>query len=116
MARILSLFLLALALSCRHASIDESPDTRVLAIADAYVADVFEERPGRMARLRLPGARYDRLPDDSLAGVAAARAAPLRVAGRAARHPAHRERGRSSSCQVVAEHASGRRGSNNLTT
>jgi len=43
----------------------------VLRIADEYVADLFDERPERVARLRPPGASYDRLPDDSLAGVAA---------------------------------------------
>jgi uncharacterized protein (DUF885 family) len=63
-----------LALSCGRASEDASPDVRVLAIADAYVADVFDERPGSVTRLRLPGARYDGLPDDSLAGVGARQA------------------------------------------
>ena len=62
------------ALSCRAAPEVEGPDARVLAIADAYVADVFEERPGAVARLRPPDARHDRLPDDSLAGVAARQA------------------------------------------
>jgi uncharacterized protein (DUF885 family) len=73
MPRCVHWFALALALfvSCRSAPEAGAPDARVLAIADAYVADVFEERPGSVARLRLPGARYDRLPDDSLAGVAA---------------------------------------------
>jgi uncharacterized protein (DUF885 family) len=47
------------------------PDARALAIADAYVADVFDQYPERAALLRPPGARYDGLPDDSLAGVAA---------------------------------------------
>jgi uncharacterized protein (DUF885 family) len=46
-------------------------DTRVLAISEAYVADVFEQSPERVATLRPPGARYDGMPDDSLAGVAA---------------------------------------------
>jgi uncharacterized protein (DUF885 family) len=69
--RVLALALL-LVLGCRNAPPEtESPDARVLAIADAYLADVFDERPGSVARLRLPGARYDRLPDDSLEGVAA---------------------------------------------
>jgi uncharacterized protein (DUF885 family) len=62
---------LALALACRSAPEAATPDARVLAIADAYVADVFEARPASVARLRPPGARYDGLPDDSLAGVAA---------------------------------------------
>jgi uncharacterized protein (DUF885 family) len=62
---------LALAFACRSAPEATAPDARALAIADAYVADVFEERPGSVARLRVPGARYDRFPDDSLAGVAA---------------------------------------------
>jgi uncharacterized protein (DUF885 family) len=48
-----------------------NPDARVLAIADAYVADVLDELPGSVARLRPPGMAHDRLPDDSLAGVAA---------------------------------------------
>jgi len=47
------------------------PDARVLAIADAVVADAFAENPSLVALLRPPGARYDALPDDSLAGVAA---------------------------------------------
>jgi uncharacterized protein (DUF885 family) len=64
-------FGLVFLLACRSAPEAEAPDARVLAIADAYVADVFEERPGSVARLRVPGARYDALPDDSLAGVAA---------------------------------------------
>jgi uncharacterized protein (DUF885 family) len=46
-------------------------DARVLAIAEAFVADVFGEYPERTALLRPPGARHDGLPDDSLAGVAA---------------------------------------------
>jgi uncharacterized protein (DUF885 family) len=66
-------FLLAsgLLLGCRSAPELDGPDARALAIADAYVADVFEERPGSVARLRVPGTRYDGLPDDSLAGAAA---------------------------------------------
>ncbi len=46
----------------------------VLAIADAIVDDQFEHSPDAVARLRPPGARYDGLPDDSLAGVAARQA------------------------------------------
>jgi uncharacterized protein (DUF885 family) len=46
-------------------------DARVLAISESYVADVFEQYPERPTLLRPPGARYDGLPDDSLAGVAA---------------------------------------------
>jgi len=68
--RTISLLLLALALGCRHVP-EAGPDARVLRIADEYVADLFDERPERVARLRPPGASYDRLPDDSLAGVAA---------------------------------------------
>jgi uncharacterized protein (DUF885 family) len=71
MARHLGLLVLALLLSCRHAPGSASTDARVLAIADAYVADVLDERPGSVARLRPPGMTHDRLPDDSLAGVAA---------------------------------------------
>jgi uncharacterized protein (DUF885 family) len=74
MLRAALLGLLVLTLACRHGPEAEPPDARVLAIADAYVADVFEERPGAVARLRPAGARHDGLPDDSLAG-AAARAA-----------------------------------------
>jgi uncharacterized protein (DUF885 family) len=40
-------------------------------VADAFVADVFDQYPERAALLRPPGARHDGLPDDSLAGVAA---------------------------------------------
>jgi len=50
------------------------PDARALAVADALVADTFEESPGYVALLRPPGARYDTLPDDSLVGVAARQA------------------------------------------
>lgn len=48
-----------------------TPSARVLAIADAVVADVFAARPSSVAQLRPPGARYDTLPDESLDGVAA---------------------------------------------
>jgi uncharacterized protein (DUF885 family) len=51
-------------------SADES---RTIAIADAVVADAFEEFPERATMLRLPGTRYDAMPDDSVAGVAARR-------------------------------------------
>jgi uncharacterized protein (DUF885 family) len=61
---------LGLLLCCRAAPETGAPDARVLALADVYVDDVFAERPGAIARLRPPGARYDALPDDSLAGVA----------------------------------------------
>ena len=71
MLRRVSLLVLGLALACGSPPEAALPDARVLAIADAYVADVFEEWPGSVARLRLPGARYDGLPDDSLAAVAA---------------------------------------------
>jgi len=47
------------------------PDARALAVADAVVADSFDESPRTVALLRPPGARYDTLPDVSLAGVAA---------------------------------------------
>jgi uncharacterized protein (DUF885 family) len=62
---------LGLLLCCRAAPDPGAPDARALAIADAYVADVFAERPGAVARLRPPGARHDARPDASLAGVAA---------------------------------------------
>jgi uncharacterized protein (DUF885 family) len=68
----------------RETSLAISVDARVLALADEVVAELFETRPGMVAMLRPPGARYDALPDDSLAGVAArrrtneARAATLR--------------------------------------
>jgi uncharacterized protein (DUF885 family) len=48
-----------------------APEARALALADAVVADAFEQLPERVALLRPPGARYDGMPDDSLAGVAA---------------------------------------------
>jgi uncharacterized protein (DUF885 family) len=64
----------AFGLGCQQAPNAPSPDERVLAIADAWVADALEGAPGRIARLRPPGARYDGLPDDSLAGVAARQA------------------------------------------
>jgi uncharacterized protein (DUF885 family) len=68
---------LGLLLSCRAAperAAQSAADARVLALADAYVADVFAQRPGAVARLRPPGARHDALPDDSLAGSAATEA------------------------------------------
>ena len=73
MARTLCLLclVLGLAFSCHQVPGAGSADARVVVISDAYVADVFDERPGSVARLRPPGARYDALPDDSLAGVAA---------------------------------------------
>ena len=49
-------------------------EIRTLAIADAVVADNFEQFPERPTMLRAAGARYDALPDDSVAGVAARRA------------------------------------------
>ena len=52
----------------------ETPDARVLALADAVLADALEAAPERAALLRIPGTRYDALPDDSVAGVAARRA------------------------------------------
>jgi uncharacterized protein (DUF885 family) len=73
-----------------EASAHESADVRVRAIADAVVAELFTTRPNQVATLRPPGARYDALPDDSLAGVAArrdgnaARAAELRAIDRTA--------------------------------
>ena len=68
---VLGLLVVALALSCRNAPEPPSADARVLAIADAIVAEGFEQFPARAARLRPPGVRHDGLPDDSLAGVAA---------------------------------------------
>jgi uncharacterized protein (DUF885 family) len=66
--------LAALWLACQHGAGTPSPDERVLAISNAWVAEVLEGAPASVARLRPPGARYDGLPDDSLAGVAARRA------------------------------------------
>ncbi len=43
----------------------------VLTIADAIVDDQWEQAPESVVRLRPPGARYDGLPDRSLAGIAA---------------------------------------------
>jgi len=48
-----------------------SLDARALAIADAFIDDELAHDPDRVAHLRPPGARFDHLPDDSLAGVAA---------------------------------------------
>ena len=45
----------------------ESADARVLAIGDEVVADLFEESPERVALWRVPGARYDSIPDGSIA-------------------------------------------------
>src|SRR4051794_15238340 len=45
-----------------------------LAIADAIVDDQLENAPDMVVRLRRPGSRYDRLPDESLAGIAARQA------------------------------------------
>ena len=67
--------LLVLAAACARTTPDagdgEAADARVLAVSEAYVADVFEQYPERPALLRPPGARHDGLPDDSIAGVAA---------------------------------------------
>jgi uncharacterized protein (DUF885 family) len=49
-------------------------ETRSLALADAVVAETFEQYPERPTMLRIPGSRYDALPDDSLAAVAARQA------------------------------------------
>jgi len=69
---LLAALLLALA-GCARApqTPPPAPDARVLAVAEAFVADVFEQFPERVAMLRPPGAGHDGLPDDSLAGVAA---------------------------------------------
>jgi uncharacterized protein (DUF885 family) len=56
-------------------------DARVLAIGDALVAEAFDESPRMVALLRPPGARYDTLPDASLAGVAARAARRARWQG-----------------------------------
>ncbi len=48
--------------------------TRVLAIGDAIVKQHFEESPLTVALLRPPGSTYDRLPDDSIAGIQARQA------------------------------------------
>jgi uncharacterized protein (DUF885 family) len=50
------------------------PSAKARGIADAVVADAFEEQPQRATLRRIPGTRYDALPDDSLAGVNARRA------------------------------------------
>jgi uncharacterized protein (DUF885 family) len=50
------------------------PDARALAVADALVTAAFDESPAYVALLRPPAARFDTLPDDSLAGVAARQA------------------------------------------
>jgi uncharacterized protein (DUF885 family) len=80
--RLLTLLVLAALLGCATKSAPSagatpaaSPaprsDARALSIADALVADVFDENPQLVALLRPPGARYDALPDVSLSGVAA---------------------------------------------
>jgi len=46
-----------------------APSERVLAIADAVVDARLEEYPERATQMRVPGIRYDGLPDDSLAAV-----------------------------------------------
>lgn len=48
-----------------------TPDARALAVADAFIDDELDHAPDRVAHLRPPGARYDTLPDDSLAGIRA---------------------------------------------
>lgn len=48
-------------------------EARVLALGDALVQDNLEHSPERAVLLRIPGARYDRLPDESVAGVEARR-------------------------------------------
>jgi uncharacterized protein (DUF885 family) len=48
-----------------------SPAARVLAIADAIVDEELDRHPETVSQLRVPGARYDSLPDLSLAAVAA---------------------------------------------
>jgi uncharacterized protein (DUF885 family) len=45
------------------------PSSRVLAVSDAIVDDVFEQSPESVAMLRPPGARYDGWPDASLAAL-----------------------------------------------
>lgn len=49
---------------------EEGPEERTLVIADAVVAETFAQYPERATMLRIPGSRYDALPDDSAAGVA----------------------------------------------
>ena len=70
MTRSICLVALACAFACGDAPPAGDPQARVLAIGDELVAESFEQFPGRLARLRPPGASHDRLPDDSLAGVA----------------------------------------------
>lgn len=47
--------------------VSPDPDARTLAVADAIVDDVFEHAPDLVARLLPPGARHDKLPDESRA-------------------------------------------------
>ena len=49
----------------------QTPATRVLAIADALVDAELDRHPEIVSQLRVPGARYDSLPDLSSAAVAA---------------------------------------------
>ncbi len=70
MTRSICLVALAFAFGCGDAPRTGDSEARVLAIGDELVAESFEQFPGRLARLRPPGARHDRLPDDSLAGMA----------------------------------------------
>jgi len=51
----------------------KSDAARAIAIADQVLADLMERSPAQATMLRFPGARYDTLPDDSVAGVAARR-------------------------------------------
>jgi uncharacterized protein (DUF885 family) len=78
-----ALLLLCAASACASpgtaGSVTASPPTRanaearVARIADALVDDMFERSPGAAAAARAPGARHDRLPDESLAAVSARR-------------------------------------------
>lgn len=47
-----------------------TPASRVLAVADGIVDDMFEQSPEAVAMLRPPGARYDGWPDASLPAIA----------------------------------------------
>ncbi len=44
----------------------EQPDTRVLALADAYLEGYFQRNPDQVTLYGVPGRRHDALPDNSL--------------------------------------------------
>jgi uncharacterized protein (DUF885 family) len=63
-----SLFALCLLATAAHAN---DADKKALALGEAVVHEFFVDSPARATMLRVPGARYDELPPDSLAGVRA---------------------------------------------